>query len=788
MKPDKPANSFSADLAGLPPVSSDTLAAAVASAAAAVGCGAQVVPHMPASNLTPTPTAQPGHLTPDALAELELARQRAARAAAGRRQQLIAQKRAKEQAHQEALAAAADKRRRTASAPAPASAMTMQSSGDDSDADEGQMASTGDPIKDSRRLKRLLRNRVSAQQARERKKQHMNDLEEQVHAQAERIEQLTKELAAAQSEADTLRLIISNMRGADASPVPAHGHDNGSGGLAGSDSAGMAADLAGSQQPGAAADSKPAASKHGRASKQAIAAAATAAAARPSRAPPPSLARCSTSNAAAARQPPTKAFQLDQHTGSVAGTARPPAQGTEALRSSFASPGSQQLACSWPLHPPTAMKAAVTVPPTPPQQQPQPLQRSSHMMLSPNCSLRDPGSTDPPHQASCVKPGLHVAGASGTNLTGLSGPGSGEQAGTRPWWPALPASQPLPGPHANLQPGMPNACFSSDMAWQPTIFSSSNTTQCKPSALAQAFSTSARQDAPPLAPPHACMLTPQWSAAAVHPGNCTTHPPAPSAPAPAPAEALAAMAPLTTPGPNPPALRGWATDNSSTEHSLVAQPSLFRHLERSCELVSSRHGSSGLLEGSLVALEAPPSSSHSAMDLQAYEEQSPVPTNIPDSHVPGLASVAFPHAYDGPEPRMGYGFSGAGKFSAADTAVAHNQSAPHASPGHGLAPNPLMFAALQTMVAGFDMYEGCELGGHGLEELGALGGQEEGVGHGQLAELGGAEGLGCEVMCGQRSAELPHCQGSSDQDACVGQEEDGLVVPQAPASCCFSPR
>ncbi|KAL6761523.1 hypothetical protein V8C86DRAFT_2531424 [Haematococcus lacustris] len=180
MKPDKPANSFSADLAGLPPVSSDTLAAAVASAAAAVGCGAQVVPHMPASNLTPTPTAQPGHLTPDALAELELARQRAARAAAGRRQQLIAQKRAKEQAHQEALAAAADKRRRTASAPAPASAMTMQSSGDDSDADEGQMASTGDPIKDSRRLKRLLRNRVSAQQARERKKQHMNDLEEQV--------------------------------------------------------------------------------------------------------------------------------------------------------------------------------------------------------------------------------------------------------------------------------------------------------------------------------------------------------------------------------------------------------------------------------------------------------------------------------------------------------------------------------------------------------------------------------------------------------------------------------
>ncbi|GFH08925.1 transcription factor HY5 [Haematococcus lacustris] len=127
------------------------------------------------------------------------------------RQQLIAQKRAKGQAHKESLAV--EKRQR----------VCTQQSEETEDSEDERMAAAGDPVKDKQKLKRLLRNRVSAQQARERKKQHLNELEEQAQLQAARIEQLNSQLAAVRAEADGMRRIIGSMKGASALP-PGH-HD-----------------------------------------------------------------------------------------------------------------------------------------------------------------------------------------------------------------------------------------------------------------------------------------------------------------------------------------------------------------------------------------------------------------------------------------------------------------------------------------------------------------------------------------------------------------------------------
>ncbi|KAE9594020.1 hypothetical protein Lal_00008032 [Lupinus albus] len=64
--------------------------------------------------------------------------------------------------------------------------------------------------KESKRLKRLLRNRVSAQQARERKKAYLNDLETKVKDLEVKNSELKERLSTLQNENQMLRQILKN--------------------------------------------------------------------------------------------------------------------------------------------------------------------------------------------------------------------------------------------------------------------------------------------------------------------------------------------------------------------------------------------------------------------------------------------------------------------------------------------------------------------------------------------------------------------------------------------------
>ncbi|XP_066376659.1 transcription factor HY5-like [Miscanthus floridulus] len=64
--------------------------------------------------------------------------------------------------------------------------------------------------KEHRRLKRLLRNRVSAQQARERKKAHLSELEVRVKDLEKRNSELEERLSTLQNENQMLRQILKN--------------------------------------------------------------------------------------------------------------------------------------------------------------------------------------------------------------------------------------------------------------------------------------------------------------------------------------------------------------------------------------------------------------------------------------------------------------------------------------------------------------------------------------------------------------------------------------------------
>ncbi|KAL0915317.1 hypothetical protein M5K25_015726 [Dendrobium thyrsiflorum] len=61
-----------------------------------------------------------------------------------------------------------------------------------------------------KRLKRLLRNRVSAQQARERKKAYMSDLEKKVKDLETKNSELEERLSTLQNENQMLRQILKN--------------------------------------------------------------------------------------------------------------------------------------------------------------------------------------------------------------------------------------------------------------------------------------------------------------------------------------------------------------------------------------------------------------------------------------------------------------------------------------------------------------------------------------------------------------------------------------------------
>ncbi|XP_065848358.1 transcription factor HY5 [Euphorbia lathyris] len=64
--------------------------------------------------------------------------------------------------------------------------------------------------KENKRLKRLLRNRVSAQQARERKKAYLNELEIRVKDLEKKNSELEERLSTLQNENQMLRHILKN--------------------------------------------------------------------------------------------------------------------------------------------------------------------------------------------------------------------------------------------------------------------------------------------------------------------------------------------------------------------------------------------------------------------------------------------------------------------------------------------------------------------------------------------------------------------------------------------------
>nr|ABY83460.1 elongated hypocotyl 5 protein [Brassica rapa subsp. rapa] len=67
--------------------------------------------------------------------------------------------------------------------------------------------------KETKRLKRLLRNRVSAQQARERKKAYLGELETRVKDLENRNSELDERLSTLQNENHMLRQILKNTTG-----------------------------------------------------------------------------------------------------------------------------------------------------------------------------------------------------------------------------------------------------------------------------------------------------------------------------------------------------------------------------------------------------------------------------------------------------------------------------------------------------------------------------------------------------------------------------------------------
>jgi len=71
-------------------------------------------------------------------------------------------------------------------------------------------------------MRRLLRNRVSAQQARERKKSYVSTIEEKVHDQDSQLAQLRQRVQTLERENGMLRQVIKNIKGSnkDAMLVP----------------------------------------------------------------------------------------------------------------------------------------------------------------------------------------------------------------------------------------------------------------------------------------------------------------------------------------------------------------------------------------------------------------------------------------------------------------------------------------------------------------------------------------------------------------------------------------
>ncbi|XP_006842875.2 transcription factor HY5 [Amborella trichopoda] len=79
--------------------------------------------------------------------------------------------------------------------------------------------------KEHKRLKRLLRNRVSAQQARERKKAYLNELEVKVKQMEKKNSELEERVSTLQNENQMLRLILKNTTANRRGSTSANGAD-----------------------------------------------------------------------------------------------------------------------------------------------------------------------------------------------------------------------------------------------------------------------------------------------------------------------------------------------------------------------------------------------------------------------------------------------------------------------------------------------------------------------------------------------------------------------------------
>lgn len=88
-------------------------------------------------------------------------------------------------------------------------------------ADEARLASITDE-KERKRLKRLLRNRVSAQQARERKKAYLSSLEQQEDEKEHRMNELENRARILERENQMLRQVIQTVtrKSVPANPQP----------------------------------------------------------------------------------------------------------------------------------------------------------------------------------------------------------------------------------------------------------------------------------------------------------------------------------------------------------------------------------------------------------------------------------------------------------------------------------------------------------------------------------------------------------------------------------------
>ncbi|CAL8469560.1 g9101 [Coccomyxa elongata] len=151
-------------------------------------------------NIVPQQPGIPHRLNSIEKQELELARRRAEKAAEGKR----------------ANAAAARARRRATRPRLDERTGDAEAEGDASHGEEddleAKLAATKDE-KEAKRLRRLLRNRVSAQQARERKKSYVSNLEAQAKQSEQLIAKLQQEVKTLERENVMLRQVIRNMQG-----------------------------------------------------------------------------------------------------------------------------------------------------------------------------------------------------------------------------------------------------------------------------------------------------------------------------------------------------------------------------------------------------------------------------------------------------------------------------------------------------------------------------------------------------------------------------------------------